>query len=154
MSLFLVFLHILFMFSAVAISYGPLTIVTLALRGGRTETLRAVTSGAKTLAVAIPILYVIGGALGLVAAISSSVNLLAGWLVIAYILFAFLMGIGATLIGPWIERLATASAAAPDGPFSAEINVISADPRMRIVRVVDLVLVIGILYDMVVKPIS
>ena len=39
----LVFLHIVSMFAAVAVSYGPLAMLQLTLRRGDTQTLRAVT---------------------------------------------------------------------------------------------------------------
>ena len=74
MFLYLVFLHIATMFTAVAISYGPLAVVRLAARTDRTETVRGVVAAGKPLGVAIPVLYVVGGLLGLAAAIVSSVT--------------------------------------------------------------------------------
>ena len=152
MFLYFVFLDIATMFTAVAISYGPLAVVRLAARTDRTETVRGVVAAGKPLGVAIPVLYVVGGLLGLAAAIVSSVNLLAPWLVIAYVLWLVAMVIGARLTAPWLARVGEAAVAAPDGPIGGSLQGLLADPRFRAINVIDVVIVTTIVFDMVVKP--
>ncbi len=154
MFLFLVFLHIVTMFTAVAISYGPLAVVRLAARTDRTENVRGVVAAGKPLGLAIPVLYVVGGLLGLTAAIVSSVNLLAPWLVIAYVLWVVAMLIGARLTGPWVERVGEAAVAAPDGPIGGPLQALLTDPRVLAINVIDVVVVVVIVFDMVLKPFS
>lgn len=150
----LVFLHIVSMFAAVAVSYGPLAMLQLTLRRGETQTLRAVTSSARVLTTSIPLLYVIGAIFGVLAALNVGLNLLAPWLVIAYLLFIGLMIIGAAVIGPWAEKLGKLSASAPDGPFTPELLAVANDPRIRVVRGIDAALILLLIFDMVVKPFS
>jgi len=152
--LFLVFLHIATMIAAVAISYGPLAVVRLAARSDRAENVRGVVASGAPLGLAIPVLYVLGGLLGLAAAFSSGVNLLAPWLVIAYALWLVAMVIGARLTAPWVERVGEAAVAAPDGPISGSLGGLLADPRFRAINVIDVVVVTTIVFDMVVKPFS
>ena len=151
---FLVFLHLVSVFAAVAISYGPLTLLTLTLRRGETQSLRALTASARVLTVSIPFFYVIGAIFGVLAAFNANFNLLAPWLVVAYVLWIVLMIIGAAVIGPWVERLGQLSASAPDGPFSPEIVAAATDQRIRIVRAVDGVVLVLLIFDMAVKPFS
>lgn len=150
----LVFLHIVVVFSAVSIPYGPQVLLALAIRSGRVEVVRGVTAAAGPLVIAIPILYITGGLFGLVAAINSGINLLAPWLVIAYVFFVILTIIGARLVGPWAEHVGKLAAAAPDGPLTPELQVTIRDSRMRVIRSADFVLVFALVFDMVLKLFS
>ena len=150
----LVFAHIALVFSAVSISYGPQLLLGLAIRTGRVEVVRGVTAAAGPLVIAIPILYIAGGLFGLIAAINSGINLLAPWLVIAYVLFVLLTIVGARLVGPWAEHVGKLAAAAPDGPFPPELRATITDSRMRVIRIADFALVFLLVFDMVLKPFS
>lgn len=150
----LVFLHIAVVFSAVSISYGPQLLLALAIRTGRVEVVRGVTAAAGPLVIAIPVLYITGGLFGLFAAINTGFNLLAPWLLIAYVLFVTLTIIGARLVGPWAEHVGKLAAAAPDGPLTPDLQAIIRDPRMRLIRWADFVLVFLLVFDMVLKPFS
>ncbi len=150
----LVFGHIVLVFSAVSASYGPLLLLALAIRSGKVETVRGVTAAAGPLTKTIPILYVAGGFLGLCAAINIGFNLLAPWLLIAYVLFAFLTIIGAAFVGPWAERIGALAASAPDGQFTPKLIAVIDDSRIRSIRVLDFALVVALVFDMVVKPFS
>jgi hypothetical protein len=147
-------LHITVMFAAITISFGPAFLVELAYRSGRVGTLRGAAAAAQPFGPVIPILYVLGGLLGLVTAINFGYNLLAPWLVIAYILFASAMITGVTYNRTLGPRIVAATADVPDGPLPAPVKAIFSDPRYRFVATLDIVVVIAILFDMVVKPFS
>ena len=154
MFLLLVFLHIVSMFAAVAASYGPLAMLQLAIRHGETQTVRGVTSSARVITLSIPFFYVIGAIFGVLAALNANYNLLAPWLLIAYVLFIVLMVVGAAVIGPWAERIGKIAATSPDGPFSPELQAVVDDQRVKLVRGIDGGAVVLLIFDMVVKPFS
>lgn len=148
----ILFLHIATMFTAVAVSYGGVIFFLVALRTGDTQRVRAMTASAKPIARAIPILYVAGGALGLLAAIVTGYNLLAPWLIIAYVLFVVLMVIGALFTGRTIDRIGEDVASAPDGPLPTAVT--ARTRQFYQVEVFDFLLLFVIIFDMVVKPFS
>jgi hypothetical protein len=147
-------LHITVMFAAITISYGPAFLAALAYRSGRVATVRGVAVAAQPLGPLIPILYVTGGLLGLVTAINFGYNLLAPWLVIAYVLFAMAMITGVTFNRTFGPRLIQATADTPDGPLTPPVLAIFADPRYRFVTTLDNLVLVALLFDMVVKPFS
>jgi hypothetical protein len=151
---FTLWLHITVMFSAITISYGPAFLADLAYRSGRVSTLRGVALAAAPLGRFIPVFYFAGGLLGLVTAINFGYNLLAPWLLIAYVLFASAIVTGIGFNAKFGPRVIQATADVPDGPLTPEITALFTDPRYRLVTTIDYVVVIAILFDMVVKPFS
>ena len=147
-------LHISLMFTAITISYGPALLTELAYRSGRVATLRGVALASAPIARLIPVFYITGGLFGLWTAINFGYNLLAPWLLIAYVLFAGAMTTGIGFNSKFGPRLLAATADAPDGPLTPEIVALFTDPRYRLVTTVDLFVVIAFLFDMVVKPFS
>jgi hypothetical protein len=147
-------LHITVMFAAITISFGPGFLVEMAYRSGRVAIVRGVAVAGQPLGPLIPVLYVVGGLLGLVTAITFGYNLLAPWLLIAYALFASAMINGVTYNRTLGPRIVAATADAPDGPLTPQVIAIFTDPRYRFVTTLDAVVVIAILFDMVVKPFS
>jgi uncharacterized membrane protein len=152
--LILVFLHVVSVIAAITVSYGPLVMLQIAFRRGDTQTLRAMTSGARVVTISTPFFYVVGAIFGVLAALNGGINLFAAWLLISYVLFIVLMVLGAAILGPWAERLGSAAASAPDGPFSTELLAVVRDPRIRLVRGIDGVVLVLLLFVMVVKPFS
>jgi hypothetical protein len=142
------------MFTAVAISYGPELLLIIAIRTGRTEIVRAVTAVSERSNPAIPVFYFSGALLGLIAAINLGLNLLAPWLVIAYVLFAYNMIIGGAVFGRWATGVARQTRDLPDGPFPPDLAVVLTDRRIQVLTWIDLVVIITIVFDMVVKPFS
>jgi hypothetical protein len=127
----IVFLHVVFMFTAVAISYGPELLLIIAIRTGRTEMVRAVTAVSERSNPGIPVFYLGGGLLGLIAAINLGYNLLAPWLIMAYVLFAYNMVVGAAVFGRWATGVAKRTRALPDGPFPPELALVLRDSASR-----------------------
>lgn len=151
---FLLFLHIATMFTAVTVGYGSGMVVELAHRTGQVAALRGVGMTVGRLEKVIPVLYITGGLLGLLTAISFGFNLLAPWLIIAYVLFLIAMVIGMVELGPRGKRLGMAIRNVPDGPIPAEISAILDNPRANAINVIDYAVVILLVFDMVVKPFS
>ena len=154
--LLLLFLHITTMFAAVAVGYGITTFVWIAYKTGQVTALKGVGMASARLSRFIPVLFISGGLFGLLAAITGpySANLLAPWLVIAYLLFIVAMLIGARINEPWGKRLGMALRTVPDGPIPPEIDAFFTDRRMNWITVVDYLVVVVLIYDMVVKPFS
>ena len=119
LNLVLIFLHVMTMFVAVALSLGGSIFLVMAIRTGRTEVVRSFGSSTRSVVRIIPLLFVLGGIIGLITAIALQFNLLAPWLIIAYVLFALLAISGAALSGPTAENLGKVVTAAPDGPLPA-----------------------------------
>jgi protein-S-isoprenylcysteine O-methyltransferase Ste14 len=144
----LLFLHILVMFTAVTVAAGTgLLVLVAAARGDR-----VLVSGALSLPVPklAPILYISGGLLGLLTALTFGYNLLSPWLVIAYVLFAMLAALGIFYSGPTFEKFhAVASDSTADGEaFAAALRSFQID---TLVTYAGIVLIVA---DMVFKPFS
>jgi uncharacterized membrane protein len=147
-------LHITLMVSAITVSYGPSLLGDLAYRSGRVEAVRGVALASRRLGPLIPVFYVTGGVFGLLTAINFGFNLLAPWLVIAYVLFAIAMISGIGFSGRFGPRVLAATADVPSGPIPPAVSALFTDSTYRFVTILDYVVVIAILFDMVVKPFS
>jgi uncharacterized membrane protein len=150
----LVWAHISLMFSAVTISYGPVLMFVLALQSGRTERLRAVTVAVQPVTRLIPVFYGLGALAGLAAALVIGFNLLAPWLVISYVLFVVLTGIGAALVGPRLQRVAAMVGPLPDGPLPDEVRAAVTAGGFLWIELLDFIGIFTVIFVMVVKPFS
>jgi hypothetical protein len=155
LTLLLLFLHITVMFVAVMVAFGSGLVMRVAYMTGQVAAIRGVGMAAARLGVWIPILFVVGGLLGLFTAISWDVfPLTAPWLVIAYVLWAAAMLIGIVENRPWGQRMGKLLAQTPDGPITPEIAAMFTDSRVVALTLVDYLIVILLIFDMVVKPLS
>ena len=154
LGLTLLFLHITTMIGAVAFSYGPGTVLFLTVRTRQYAVARALILATAPIERLLPAFYVVGGLFGLATAINFGFNLLAPWLVIAYVLFVVATGTGATVHARYHRRLERLFAGAAEGPISEEVAIALADPRERTAVLMDYVVIVLILFDMVVKPFS
>ena len=150
----LVFLHILTMFAVVAFHSGPQILTLAAARTGQETAVGPIARMYGRTGRAVPPLGILGALLGIGAGLTGGFNLLAPWLLIAYVLFAGAMITGIGFNSKFGPRLLAATADAPDGPLTPEIVALFTDPRYRLVTTVDLFIVIAFLFDMVVKPFS
>ncbi len=152
--LILKFLHIGFMFAAVATSLGP----ELLLRGiGRSGDLSAIRTGyslAHRIGRAIPFLFMIGLVFGLLTVWTRGFNFFAPWLLIAYALFVIATIIGARIVAPHIARVAELAAHSPDNAPSPELAAALADRRADRFFALDVIIISAFIFDMVVKPFS
>ena len=94
-----VFLHIVVLFAAVAISAGTEVLLHRVAGSGDVRAIRTAFGLAKPLDRLIPGLYVIGGVFGVVAAVALDFDLLASWLVQSYVVFAIAFVVGGAVTG-------------------------------------------------------
>lgn len=98
----LLFMHIVTMFSAVAVAAGSSVLVLIGARRGDRVLVAAVTS--VPVPRVAPIHYILGGLFGVETALAFGFNLLSPWLVIAYLLFAMLAALGIACSGQVFAR--------------------------------------------------
>ena len=146
--------HLSLIFSGVVVAWGPLLPVWIAFGSGQVGLVRATSSVALRLGNVIPILYMSGGLFGLLTAIAFGKDLLAPWLVIAYVLFAVATVTGIRWTGPHLVKIAELAKEAPDGPIPAPLAVLFTSSAARVLWAFDVALVFVLVLDMVVKPFS
>ena len=146
--------HLSLIFTGVTVAWGPLLPVWIAYGSGQLALVRATTSIAMRLGNLIPVLYMSGGLFGLLTAIAFGHDLLAPWLVIAYVLFAIATVTGIRWTGPHLARMAELANEAPDGPIPAPLAELFRSSSAVALWAVDVALVFMVVFDMVVKPFS
>jgi hypothetical protein len=149
------FLHISLIFAGITVGYGVTLMLRVAYMSGQVGIMRGVGFAAGKVGPAIPILFIAGGVFGLLTGIASGLDLLAPWLLIAYVLFVIAMLIG------FFENAATGRklgpllmAADPGQPIPAAVRELFDSPRARYLLVIDVLLPFLFVFDMVVKPFS
>jgi hypothetical protein len=150
----LLFLHISTIFTAMTVAYGPLIVLLVVYSTRQVAAIRVVLPVVTRIGPLLPLLFGLGGLFGLCTAVAFGFNLLAPWLVIAYVLFAVMFLIGVTENRTWPMRLARTVEVTPDGPVTREIVELFSNSRHVVITVVDLVVVFALIFDMVLKPLS
>jgi uncharacterized membrane protein len=150
----LLFVHISLMFAGITISIGPALVMRIAERSGQMALVRGVALASKPIGPAIPIFFISAGIFGLLTAINVGYNLLAPWLVIAYALFLVLLITGAGISRTFLIRLVPLVQDAPDGGLTEPVRELLAEPRYRLVNILDYVVILALIFDMVAKPFS
>jgi hypothetical protein len=147
------FLHIATMFSAVTALVGTSLIFELALHRGDVPSIRSVWKLVSPTE-SVGVILVIGGIVfGLLTALTLGLDFFAPWLLIAYVLTVILF-----ILGPIESRMygrifALADASQTDEP-GPELRAAIADPRVRWLTIVSILLYVAIIFVMVVKPLS
>jgi hypothetical protein len=147
-----IFLHVLTMFVAVAMGYGPAILMIAASRSNDIVALRGVLSAAFRLEKLIGPTFVLGLAFGLVAIFVNDFDPLAGWLIIAYVLFAVAAIFPQVFTSPWLKKVAAAADTSPDDHPSDELRALLTSPRNRVMLALDALIVVALIADMVLKP--
>ena len=150
----LLFLHITFFITAITISYGPLVLLRVAYQTGEVGNIRGPAVVHSRLGLLTFLMYLFGGIFGGLTAIAFGFDLLAPWLVIAYVAFAIAMLTGLTANRTWPLRLAEAVKRTPDGPLTPEIHDLFMNRRTLSVLAIDIAWFFVIIFDMVIKPFS
>ena len=150
----LLFLHITFFIAAITISYGPLVLLRLAYQTGEVGNIRGLAIVHSRLGPLTFVMYMLGGIFGGLTALAFGFDLLAPWLVIAYVLFAIAIITGVTENRTWPLRLADAVKRTPDGPLTPEIRDLFMNRTTVSVLVIDIAWVPVMIFDMVIKPFS
>ena len=148
-----IFLHVITMFAAVALSGGSEILFGRIARTRDAAAIRRASEAFGQIAGYIAPTFIVGLAFGLIAVFVHGFNPFAPWLLLAYPLFVAGMLVGALVTGPWVGRVAEAAGAAGDQP-STELDAAVDDPRGRTGQVVFWVLIAAIVFVMVVKPLS
>jgi hypothetical protein len=148
-----IFLHILTMFTAVTISYGPQVLILQAASRRDAAALRGVAVAMGRLGALMGPTYLLGALFGVIAIFTNDFNPLAPWLLIAYGLFVLAMLNGALGTGAWLAKVARA-AATSNGTLTDELANLLADRGIRVLLTLDVLLVIVLIADMVLKPFS
>lgn len=77
---------------------------------------------------------------------------LAGWLIIAYVLFAVAAIFPQIFTGPWLKKVAAAANASPDDRPSDELRELLTSPRNLLLLALDSLVIVALIADMVLKP--
>ena len=147
------FLHITFMFFAVALAISGEIVVRRVAGSSDVRAIRVVVSRVKPLSGNVATVLFLGGLVfGILAALAGQIDLLRPWLIAAYVAFGLAILIGATVTDPWVSRLGTAAAASPDDAPTAELVEVIDDPKARFARGLLMALIVILVFIMVVKP--
>lgn len=149
-----VFLHVLSMFFAVAISGGIELFLMRIARSRDVRTIRRVFALHQELVRFVPIVFMIGLAFGVIAIFANDFNPFAGWLLLAYPLFVAGILIGVLGVGPWAEGVIAAASASGDDEPSSDLDAAIASTRGRNSLILFWIVVAAIVFVMVVKPLS
>jgi hypothetical protein len=147
------FLHLAFIFTAITVGYGVTLMLRVGYMSGQVGVLRGIGFAAGKLGPAVGPLFIVGGIFGLITGIATGTDLLAPWLVIAYVLYAIAMAIGIfenAAVGRKLGPLLMAADVAQ--PMPAAVRELFDSPRARYLLVIDLVIPFLLVFDMVVKP--
>lgn len=147
-----VFLHVLTMFFAIAIS-GGIELFLLRIAGTRdAHTIRTVFELHQKLVRYIPIAFMVGLAFGVTAIFVHGYNPFAAWLLLAYPLFVAGILTGALGVGPWAERV-IAAASSGDGA-SEQLDAAVQSARGRNAMILFWLVTAAIVFVMVMKPLA
>jgi hypothetical protein len=147
-----VFLHIATMFAAVAITIGPWLVLRRVSRSGDVPAIRRTFASAVPITRFVPVLYMLGAALGIVAIFTNGFNPFQPFLLIAYGLFILATVVGIVVTEPWLKRVTQTAAESPDEAPSPELSAALQQSNIRIIDWFDPLLILAFIFDMVVKP--
>ncbi|HEX2030715.1 MAG TPA: hypothetical protein VHL78_04845 [Actinomycetota bacterium] len=151
---YLKFVHILLMFAAVSIFVGGELYLMGVERARDVPAIRRANAVGKRLDPVGGGAFILGVGFGIITAVVGPFDLTQGWLILAYILAALILGIGLGYWTPRAKRIEQAAAASPHDAPSAELAALLGRPVDRVMVAVDLLLWAGIIFVMVVKPLS
>ena len=147
-----VFLHVVTMFAAVAISIGPTLILRRIGQSGDVPAIRRAFALSAPIVRAIPAAFGIGALLGVVAIFVNGFDPFRPFLLIAYALFIIATIVGAVISTPWFKKVTQLAAESPEASPSAELSAALDDPRARFTDWFDPLIILAFLFDMIIKP--
>ena len=148
------FLHIAAMFTAVGVSVGTDLMAHRVADTGDVRTIRTFFGQARQIVKLMPFLFLSGLVLGLITAWAGALNLLAPWLLIAYVLFALTLALHATIGAAWFRRMEALAIASPDDGASAELLATAHARSARYLLPYTMTMIVVFVFLMVVKPLS
>jgi hypothetical protein len=148
------FLHIATMFTAVALSLGPAVLIRFVARNRNARSIQAVAEGSASLARFIGPIFALGVIFGLVTVFVGGFDFLAPWLIVAYVLFAVGIAVGAGGEGPWTAEVARAAAANAEPTAGPALVGLLTSQRANFLFWAFALILLALIFDMVVKPFS
>ncbi len=146
------FLHIAAMISGVTFSVGGGWLLERIASTHDVRAIRGAFGVARPLAVLINAGFGLGFLFGLLAAYFGQINLLAPWLIAAYVLFIITSTLGGSVTGRWMRNVGMTAAKNQGDAPSPELAKILDDPRPRQVFWFNIVAIIIFLFLMVFRP--
>jgi hypothetical protein len=147
-----IFLHVLAMFTAVALAYGPAALMVVASRRRDVRSLRAIVATSQRLGPLVGVAFATGIILGFVAIFLNNFDPLQGWLVIAYVLVVASLSMTFLFTNPWLEKVAAAAESSPDDQMSPQLDALINSPRNQALLGFDALIIVLLIADMVLKP--
>jgi uncharacterized membrane protein SirB2 len=148
------FLHIAAMFGAVMVTAGGALMATWAIRRRDLEALRTYFRMAPRIDAVGGLLFLAGIVLGVINAWVIGWDLLASWLIAAYVLVVLIIIVGG-LMRPYLARVKAALAASDEldrDQVSEGLEAQLSRPNATIGSVVLILLIVAVIHDMVFKP--
>ena len=149
------FLHVVTMFFFVAMALSGEIVTRRVAMSHDVGAIRTTVKSVKVLTGPVAgALLLAGLAFGFIAALAGELNLLAPWLILAYVAVAVAAALGFGITDPWVGRLERAAeSSSPESPSSDLIAVIH-EPAARYATVALMLLIAFLVFVMVVKPLS
>lgn len=149
------YLHIVSMFFFVAMAVSGEVVLRRVAASRDARTIRTTVSRMRLLTGPIAGGFMLAGLVfGVLAALTGQINLLAPWLILAYVAFVAAIAIGFTVTDPWVGRLERAATASPDDAPSEALIAVIDDPLPRYGTWALMVLIATLVFIMVVKPLG
>jgi uncharacterized membrane protein len=148
------FLHIASLFVAVSIFVGQGMLSGVVARTGDVRALRRVLAAEDRFGPIGGVVFLLGIVFGFVTALVGDFDLTQTWLVIGYVLAAFVLVNGIAYHGPRAAKLKAAAETSPDDHPSEELRALIHAPSVGIVNAIDGLAWLAIIYVMVAKPFS
>jgi uncharacterized membrane protein len=148
------FLHIAAMFLAVSIFVGQGMLSGVVARSGDVRAMRRVLAAEDRFAPIGGVFFLLGIVFGFITAFTADFDLTQTWLVIAYMLAAFILVNGLTYHRSQAEKLKAAAEVGSEDEPSGELRAIASAPSVAVMNTIDGLAWLAIVYVMVAKPFS
>jgi multisubunit Na+/H+ antiporter MnhG subunit len=145
------YLHIVSMFFAIALAVSTELVLRRVADSGDRHAIATTVGRIRPLGNVSTVLFLVGIAFGIAAALTGQINLLAPWLILSYLAVAGAFAIGLLLTDPWVTRLEAAATATGDGS-AGDLSAVIAEAPARIGTWVLMGLIAILVFLMVVKP--
>jgi hypothetical protein len=149
-----IFLHVFTMFLGVALSIGAGLVLQRVAATGNVAAIRTTFGAVASIGRAAPMVFGVGLLLGIIAAIVAQFNLLAPWLIIAYVLSAASSYLGAGVIGKWAASVGRAAATNQGEAPAPELRQLIGDRQVAQAMYANAAIIALIIFVMVFKPFS
>ena len=145
------FLHIAAMFTAVAGTVFPEVFLHFVANTRDPRAIATTAHVAERIGMVVPVFFIGGAILGLLAAWAGAMDFTAPWLIATYVLFVTAIVVGTLFTDPWVKRLRGAAVASGDAP-SLELSAVIDESRAKLASAFLMLLTLVIIALMVFKP--